>query len=642
MFDGLYEPIQINQTIIKNRLVVSAMVTGYNNIDGTITERYMRYHEEKAKGGWGLIITEDYGITPTAKASARVPGMYDDNFIAANQIFTERIHRAGGKIFAQIYHAGRVANPAVTGEQPVAPSALRDETKTVMPRELTIAEIEMLVEQFAQAALRVKKSGFDGVELHGASGYLLGQFLSPYSNKRSDIYGGSLVGRAKFAIDVVKRIRELVGEAFPISYRISSDEYVEGGLTIEEAKTVAQLLEQAGVDIMHCSQGIFATRPIITPPYAIPAASFVKNAAAIKAAVHIPVIAVGRINTPYLANAIICSGQADMVTMARASLADPYLPEKVRTGNVEDIRLCIGCVQGCQGGNARGTGVRCLVNPMTGREGEYQIIPVEAPKRIIVAGGGVAGCEVAIMAARRGHQVALYEKESRLGGQWRIACIPSGKADFASFLLRQQHQLQQYGVQVHMGTALTAQQLSVEQADILIDATGSKPFVPSIPGIQREHVVFAAELLSGQKPLKKRIAVLGGGLVGAETAEWAAMQGSQVFLIEMQAEIAKEAVANPRLLLLRSLQKKGVVIYTNTVVQGIGDKNLLLKRGDCQDTISLCDIEEVVVATGSKPLGLSEEVIKDFNGQVLKIGDAAGIQDGYLNIQTAFELGLQI
>lgn len=642
MFDRLYEPIQINQTVIKNRLVVSAMVTGYNNTDGTITERYMRYHEEKAKGGWGLIITEDYGVTPAAKASARVPGMYDDSFIAANQIFTERIHRAGGKIFAQIYHAGRVANPAVTGEQPVAPSAIRDETKTVIPRELMIAEIEMLVEQFAQAALRVKKSGFDGVELHGASGYLLGQFLSPYSNKRSDIYGGSLVGRAKFAIDIVKRIRELVGETFPISYRISSEEYVEGGLTIQETKTVAQLLEMAGVDIIHCSQGIFATRPVITPPYAIPPASFVQNAAAIKAAVNIPVIAVGRINTPYLANAIICSGQADMVTMARASLADPFMPEKAKAGDIADIRLCIGCVQGCQGGNARGTGVRCLVNPMTGREGEYQIMQTEKPKKIVVAGGGVAGCEVAIMAARRGHQVSLYEKEHVLGGQWRIACIPNGKADFASLLLQQQRQLQQYGVQVQMGTVLTAQQLAAEQPDILIDATGSKPFVPSIPGIQQEHVVLAAALLSGQKTLKKRIAVLGGGLVGAETAEWAAMQGSQVYLIEMKAEIAKEAIANPRLLLLESLQKKGVVVYTNTAVQEIGEKNLLLKRQDCQDIIDLSDIEEVVVATGSKPLGLSEEILKDFNGQVLKIGDAAGIQDGYLNIQTAFELGLQI
>ena len=411
----VFEPIQVGALTLKNRLVVSAMLTNLAAADGSATEAYVAYHEAKARGGWGLIITEDYPIAPNAGTSKTLPMIYNDTLAASHAKLAERVHAAGGKIFIQLYHAGRETTSAVTGEQPVAPSAIKDPTMPEIPRELSKAEIAEIIEQFATNAYYVKKAGFDGVEIHGASGYLVGEFLSPFSNKRSDEYGGTIRGRAKFAIDLVKAMREKVGPDFPISFRLCTAEYVDGGLTIEETKVIARLLEEAGVNLLHCTQGVYASRPVITPPYMIPRASFVDNAAEIKKVVSIPVVAVGGINDIDLADEILVSGKADMVTMARASLADPELPNKAQAGEYDRILHCIGCVQGCQGENSKGNHVRCLVNPCTAMETEYDLSPAVQQKTVWVIGGGVSGCAAAIAAARKGHRVTLCERNDKLG-----------------------------------------------------------------------------------------------------------------------------------------------------------------------------------------------------------------------------------
>lgn len=436
-----FEPFRIGKLELKNRLVVSAMVTNYCYPDGTPTEKYLAYHEHKARGGWGLIITEDYAIAPKAGGFTRLPGLWEGSQIQPHQELTRRVHQAGGKIVVQIYHAGRETSSSITGERPVAPSPIREPSMPETPRELTVEEIHQLVEQFGDCARRAQQAGFDGVEVHGAHGYLVGAFASPFANKRCDEYGGTIQNRARFAVEIIRNIKQKCGADFPVLYRMSAVEYVPGGLEIEEAKVLARLVEEAGADCIHCSQGVYASTQHIIPPSVVARGAYVQNAAAIKSAVHIPVIAVGRINDIQVAESILQSGQADLVTMARASLADPEMPKKIQEGREDEVLRCIGCLQGCAGENGKGHCVRCLVNPLTGMEDVYDFSPTKERKRVLLIGGGVSGCEAAITAAQKGHRVTLLEKSGQLGGQWIPASMPVGKSEFTSLLLWQKTML---------------------------------------------------------------------------------------------------------------------------------------------------------------------------------------------------------
>lgn len=640
----VFEPIQVGALTLKNRLVVSAMLTNLAAADGSATEAYVAYHEAKARGGWGLIITEDYPIAPNAGTSKTLPMIYNDTLAASHAKLAERVHAAGGKIFIQLYHAGRETTSAVTGEQPVAPSAIKDPTMPEIPRELSKAEIAEIIEQFATNAYYVKKAGFDGVEIHGASGYLVGEFLSPFSNKRSDEYGGTIRGRAKFAIDLVKAIREKVGPDFPISFRLCTAEYVDGGLTIEETKVIARLLEEAGVDLLHCTQGVYASRPVITPPYIIPRASFVDNAAEIKKVVSIPVVAVGGINDIDLADEILISGKADMVTMARASLADPELPNKAQAGEYDRILHCIGCVQGCQGENSKGNHVRCLVNPCTAMETEYDLSPAVQQKTVWVIGGGVSGCAAAIAAARKGHRVTLCERNNKLGGQWNLAAVPLGKGGFTSLVRWQAQELVRLGVTVLLNKEVSAEEIRTAEPDVVLVASGSQPLIPPVDGLKDRLsngiVVTAQDVLIGKASAKGRIAVIGGGLVGAETAEWLAAEGNVVTLVEMQSEIVKDGVGNPKMLLIKSLHDHGVTVMTDTKVLAVDGTGMTVEHDGLE--LSLNDLDVIILAAGVRPYHPLAEALADYPGEVRCIGDAAQAKNGYRNIQEAFETGLAL
>ncbi len=313
----VFEPIKIGKMRLNNRMIVSAMVTNYCTPEGMATEKFIAYHEHKARGGWGLIITEDYVITPNAGGFVNLPGLWDDKQIESHQNLTKRIHAAGGKIAAQIYHAGRETTSSIIGEQPVAPSAIREPSMPEVPRALCVEEIHLLVEQFGDCALRAKKAGFDAVEIHGAHGYLIGAFASPFSNKRSDEYGGTIRNRARFAMEIIRNVKQKCGEDFPVIYRMSVDEYVPGGLEPEESKVLVRYIEEAGADCIHCSQGVYASTHTIIPPSIVPRAAYVDNAAAIKGAVTVPVIAVGRINDVDIAESVLVSGKADCIWKSR-------------------------------------------------------------------------------------------------------------------------------------------------------------------------------------------------------------------------------------------------------------------------------------------------------------------------------------
>lgn len=628
----LFEPITVNNVTIRNRTVVSAMVTGLCGADGMATEAFIAYHEAKAKGGWGLIIPEDYVVAPGVGGSKDLPGLYDDAQIPSHKELTDRIHVAGAKIVCQIYHAGRRISKDETGLEPVGPSAMKFAGGPwEISRELTVSEIEEIVEQFADAAVRAKKAGFDGVEIHGAHGYLLHTFNSPFSNKRCDEYGGSIAGRAKLSVDVVKRIREKVGPDFLVQYRISCEEGVPGALTIEEAKAIAILLEDAGIDLLHVSQGGDFNH-VVSPSACEPKATYINNAAEMKKVLHIPVIGVGRINDPLIAEEILRSGKADMVTMARASLADPEFPNKAKEGRYQEINYCVGCLQGCTRG--------CLANPMIGHESEYDLSMVASPKNIFIAGGGIAGCEAAIVAATKGHKVTLFESTSKLGGQWLLACVPPGKADFTSLVAWQNVQLKKLGVEVRLKTPLTKGLVEAEKPDVVLVASGSKPSIPPIPGVDQPFVVTASEILAGKINAGRNVVVIGGGSVGAETADHLAMHGSKVTIVEMRDKIAADESARPRKFLMERLEDAKVGLITSAQVLLIERNAVYLERNG--ETIKLENVDNVVISTGSKAYSPLVEELNDCSCRVIAIGDANGVKDGRHNMEEAFKTALAL
>lgn len=634
----VFEPMKINGLELKNRIVVSAMVTNYCTPDGNATEKFIAYHEHKAKGGWGLIITEDYAVTPTAGGFVNLPGLWEDGQIESHRKLTERVHAAGGKIAAQIYHAGRETSSAVTGVQPVAPSAVREPSMPETPRELTIPEIHTLVEQFGDCAKRAKAAGFDAVKVHGAHGYLVGAFASPFSNKRSDEYGGTIRNRARFGMEIIRNIKEKCGEDYPVLYRISSVEYVPGGLDIEESKVIARLMEEAGADCIHCSQGVYASTHTIIPPSVFPRAGYVEHAAEMKKAVQIPVIAVGRINDVEIAESVLQSKKADLVTMARASLADPELPNKVLKGRGDEVIRCIGCLQGCIGENGKGNGIRCLINPLTGMEDEYDLTPAEKAKQVLVIGGGIAGCEAAISAALKGHKVTLIEKNDRLGGQWIPASVPIGKSEFTSFLCWQKSMLEKMHVQILLNTTADAELIKLYEPDTVIIATGSRPFIPPIQGADQDFVVTAHDVLLGKTEPGNRVVVIGGGLVGAETADMLGQQCEQVTIIEMLSQIMKDGEAAPTKYMKERFSQNGVQIHTSTKLLEIGDHTVTAEKDG--ERFVLENIDTVIIAVGVKTDRTLLDSMEHVSCKVLKVGDANGVKNGYLGIREGYEAGL--
>lgn len=618
----LLNPIDIGTLQIKNRLAVAAMVTVYCDPDGMATERYIAYHEARAKGGWGLIITEDYAVDPAGRGFWTA-GLWKDEQIESHREFTQRVHQHGSKIIAQIYHCGRQTSPDIIGCQPVSASPIPCPAMGCMPRELTIPEIKKIVCQFGDTAYRAKMAGFDGVEVHGAHGYLIAQFMSNYSNKRSDEYGGPLHNRIRFPLEIIADIRRKCGDDFPIIFRMSADEFVPGGRQIEDTKVIAKMLQNAGnagIDAIHISVGVYGSTSAIIPPLNVPHGWIVHFAEEVKKVVDIPVITVGRINDPHLAENAIASGKADMVAMARGSLADPDLPNKFAAGDCEDIRQCIGCQQGCVQILFRNEPIRCLVNPTCGFEylQERAKGKTNKSKRVVVVGGGPGGMEAAIAAAEAGHQVSLYEKEEYLGGEFALAPVPPSKGDMAFLLAWQQKQLQKKGVDVHLGTEFTPEMAGKIAPDTIILATGAIPSRPKIPGMDYPHVVFARDVLKGKATIGKAVLVLGGGLIGAETAAYCTEQGVKVGIVEQLSAIALEEDVTRREYLLKLLADRKVDIMTETRIVEIKKTSVVLdKNGE------VCEYpaDTVIIALGMESYNPLQQALSG-KAKVTVIGDA--------------------
>jgi len=424
----LFAPIKVGNVELKNRMVMLAIGTGYPEPDGTVGDRFSNFCVERAKGGVGLIITP---FAPFDMATSIVPGLFDDRFIPGARRLTDAVHAYGTKIAPQFLGQYFWVNKENGSFEFIAPSAVFNKMIGTTPKALTVEEIHRLVDEYGEAGRRTREAGFDAIELPLGIGYLLNRFISPCTNNRTDEYGGSLENRMRFPLEIIDRIHRQAGEDYPIICRVSAEEYMEGGHTLEDSKKVVSILESAGVQAIDVEAG-WHECPVPLVVMSVPRGAFVYLAEEIKKVVNIPVVAAYRINTPELAEEILVQGKADLIGLGRALLADPEFPNKAKEGRGDEIRTCIAC-SNCLDNlltaykSWKALPAFCSINPRAGKEAEYTIEPAKVAKRVFIVGGGPGGMEAARIAALRGHQVTLYEKGEELGGQLRVACLPPYK-----------------------------------------------------------------------------------------------------------------------------------------------------------------------------------------------------------------------
>lgn len=636
----------IGKMVLKNRIVLPPMVRNYATDKGEVTSRLMNHYETIARGGVGMIIIEASFIHPNGRGFVNQLGIYEDRLIPGLRSLAQAVQTQGVKVGVQIHHSGRQTTQKVSGFQPVAPSPIPCPLMSTffpgeVPRELTTEEVERMVGAYAEAARRNREAGFDFVEIHGAHGYLITQFLSPLTNHRTDKYGGDFTGRMRFLLEIVEKIRKQVGPDYPVTCRLSGSEFVEGGMDLAYTQRVVQELDKAGVDAFHISGEIYASslQGHQIPPMAVPPCPLVKFAEGVKQITSKPVIAVSKINRPEMVEGILERKQADFVATGRWLLADPEWPNKIKAGRLEDINFCISCNQGCHYRLSSQLDVQCTVNPWVGREIEMAVKPASRRKKVMVVGGGPSGMEAAWVAAERGHQVTLYEKTGQLGGQFILAAIPPNREDIAVFTKFQVRQIKETGVKVVTGQEVSPELIRAEEPEVVVVATGSTQLRPSISGIDGENVVDAREVLREKVTTKDTVIVAGGGMIGCEVAEYLAEKGKKVNIVEMLSEVALDMPRSERYLLLARLEKLGVKIFANRKILKITHQGVVVKREERKENIIG---ETVVLAMGSEPDRRLARVLKGLVPEVYAVGDCVEARKGLEAIYEGAKVGCQI
>ena len=637
---NLFSSLQVRGLSLKNRLVMPAMANRLGSYHCRVTDRLRAYYAERARGGVGLIILQFSFVSPEGRGGPYTTGLSDDSYIPGFQDLVADIHAGGAKTAIQLAHAGAAARSAVIGTRPVAPSAIAPKGGE-MPKELSVAEIEELVEKFAQAARRARHAGFDAVEFHAAHGYLLNQFLSPLWNQRQDAYGGNTENRSRFLTQIIARARAILGADYPIVVRLCADEFVPGGIQIDEGCRIASILEAAGVDILDVTGGIGETMGGSVPStFVPPGGALLRLAAAVRKVVRVPVVAVGKLHTPKVAEAVLAEGQADLIALGRALIADPHWPAKAAEGRWEEIRPCLACAApDCHGRIMRGLDLACVVNPTAGRERLFPAGTAGRPKKVVVVGGGPAGLEAAMAAAQRAHDVTLYEQGPKLGGQIPLAAAPPHKEEMGRYLDYLHKAIARSAVRVVLGTGARKEVVLANRPDVVIVATGSRPTIPAVP-IQGQQVATARDVLSERLEVGKNVIVIGGGDVGCETAAFLAARGKRVTIVEMLPEVAAELIWWTRDLMLEQLAAHEVEILTNSRVVSIDEGVVRYERAGVANELRMVDT--VVFATGVEP---EDSLARQLAGSGIEVRTAGDcVKPGNLGaaVRGGFEAGITI
>jgi mycofactocin system FadH/OYE family oxidoreductase 2 len=633
-YELLFRPLEIGTLSIPNRIFSSAHATMFADDNGLMTERHAAYYEARARGGIGLIITGAQAVSPySVPAFPHFDRCVDDRQIPCYRWVTDAVHRHGTKIFAQLWHFGRQGSASGSMLPLQAASPGPCPLLGEIPKEMDREDIERTVKEFADGAVRCREGGFDGIEIHGAHGYLFSSFLSPASNFRTDEYGGTLENRMRFALEVIAAVRKAVGEDFVLGFKLSADEFVPDGLTLEETREIARILQDRGrVDFLDVSVGAYGSLPLIIAPMYVPLGFAVPYAAAIKEVVDVPVFAIHRIKDPAQAEEILRNGQADMVAMTRATICDPELPRKAREGREDEIRNCVACNQGCWGRAMQGVPIGCALNAWAGHESdpEWALAPTQQRKTVFVVGGGPGGAEAARVAALRGHAVRLYDRATELGGQLSIASKASGREELQDVGRYYARELRRLGVDVRLGTEVDVDAVVSQRPDAVVLATGARPLpqppppLPKIRGADGKNVFLAEQVLGDGASVGDRVVVYStdSHLRGATTADTLADRGKQVTLLVPTLAPAPHAIAehNTWMLLMTRLAEKGVEIVGFTAVteieaHGVKTRHLLSQK----ESEIACDA--VVLAVGAATDDALYHALRGKIAELHRVGD---------------------
>jgi 2,4-dienoyl-CoA reductase-like NADH-dependent reductase (Old Yellow Enzyme family)/thioredoxin reductase len=626
----LLEPVKVGTMTLRNRIVVPPMENLFNNADGSVSDDLIAYYERRAKGGAGMIVVQNSHVDHQASRSAVCQlSVASHHMIPGLNRLAEAIQMHGAGAVIQIGHGGRQTSPdSVPDMRPVAPSEVPMEEGADPPRALTVTEIVEIEDAFATAAGRTQMAGFNGVEMHSAHGYLLCEFISPLTNRRTDQYGGSFENRCRFALNIIRKVRDTVGTDFTVGVRISGDEYVEGGLSREAAAQYAKVLAETGlIDYVHVSSSNYNSFPHMFPTMYYERGHLRHLAAGVKKVVDIPVISVGAYDVP-VAEETLRAGDADLISMGRGTLADPDIPKKLAAGEEEDIRPCILGNEGCVTRIFGWLPIGCEVNPELGRERRWEKTEATVKKKVLVAGGGAAGMEAARTAALRGHSVVLYEKSGELGGHLIEASVPKFKSSVRDLLTWCVRQCGKGNIRVELNTEVTRATVNREKPDVLVIAVGSQFCTPEISGPEVSgpdasgcECVTGRDVLLGTADLGDEIVVVGGGIIGCETALYLVEeQGKKVVVIEALDDILAGMEAISREVLMDRLNEAGVMTRTGMKLVEIKDNGVVCSNGSKSVEIP-CDT--VVGCTGVYPNEEAIEALKGIVPETYVIGDAA-------------------
>jgi 2,4-dienoyl-CoA reductase (NADPH2) len=646
-FTRLFEPIKINNMTISNRIVMPAMALFYTN-DYTLTDRFKAFYKERARGGPGLMIMGPMAIDKVG-SNPFMLGLFDDMYIEPIRRFVEELHKETEvKIGVQLMHQGRYASSRHTGITPIAPSAIAGPLNKEVPREMTEDDIIEVRDAFARAALRAKEAGLDYVELMAGGGYLIGEFLSPLTNHRTDEYGGDFNKGMRFGLEVIKKVRSSVGKNFLFGIRVSGHDFVKGGNANEESAIFCAQAQGAGANCINVTGGWHETNvPQITSD--VPPGTYVYLARNIKEQVSVPVFASNRLGDPRIAEKVLLSEAADMICWGRPLIADPELPHKVQAGRLGEIVPCIGCNQGCFDSLAAGLPVCCTLNPRVGREKETEVKRTLKSKRVYVAGGGPAGMQCALTARQRGHNVTLFEKTEHLGGQINLIESVPGKEDFGNATISLSNRMQAAGVKVALSTNLTPKKIKRDKPDVLVVASGARPAGIDVPGIDTPNVCYAWDVLDGSfSAIGKQVVIIGGGAIGCETALFVANLNvlndqSFAFLVYHEAddfdrlreqlyrssrkitvlEVADRMAANvgvsTRWSLLKNLRLLGVELRSRVRTTSIEEDTVIIETETGTESIPA---DTIIIAVGSQSVNDLAGNLKIAGTEVIIIGDS--------------------